>query len=154
MPQIDFTCPDHGPFVQYRSVHSQDLPLCPVEGCTQPTERHWITKAPPSLPDAVVVYQAPDGSYRFPGDPNGLSAAQYSRQGFTRIEARGWAAVRQLERDVEQHENRHRAQHFEHQQHRREQGQHARRSELFYRMKSMSRLGREVGRLSIERSNG
>lgn len=151
MPQIDFVCAEHGPFEQYRSVHSTDLPPCPTCGVT--SARHWVLATPAPLPDAVVVYQAPDGSYRFPGDPNGLSAKQYERQGLTRVEARGWAQVRQLEQQIEQHENRHRGQHQEQLQARREAGQHARRGELFYRMKGMSRLGREVARLSIERSN-
>lgn len=151
MPQIDFVCQVHGPFVQYRSVHSQELPPCPECGVT--AERHWITASEAPLPNAVVVYQAPDGSFRFPGDPNGLSAKQYERQGLKRVEARGWAEVRQLEHTIEQHENRNRGQHQDHLQARREAGQHARRGELFYRMKTMSRLGREVARLSIERSN-
>lgn len=151
MPMIDFACQEHGPFEQYRSVHSQELPPCPI--CQGPSERHWITATEAPLPDAVVVFQAPDGSFRFPGDLHGLSAKQYEKQGLTRVEARGWAQVRQLEKTIEQHENRNRGQHQDHLQARREAGQHARRGELFYRMKSMSRLGREVARLSIERSN-
>jgi len=121
--------------------------------CHVTSARHWVLATPAPLPDAVVVYQAPDGSFRFPGDPHGASAAGYDRQGYVRLEARGWANVRNLERQIEARENQGREHKHEQLQQRREAGQHFRRQELFARMKGMSRLGREVARLSIERSN-
>lgn len=54
--------------------------------------------------DAVVVYQAPDGTYRFPGDISGASTGKYERMGYQRIEAKGWAEVRKLESSLNKHE--------------------------------------------------
>jgi hypothetical protein len=53
----------------------------------------------------VVVYRAPDGSFRFPGETGGASCAKYDHLGYERIEARGFEAVRQLERRLNAHES-------------------------------------------------
>ena len=56
----------------------------------------------PAAPPAVVIYKAQDGTFRFPGDdnPNGRTAQQYEKLGYTRIEARGWSEVRRVESQV------------------------------------------------------
>lgn len=78
-------------------------PPCPV--CGSPTIQMQIpVHETASRPDAVVVYQATDGSYRFPPATDGRSCAMYERMGMTRIEARGWAEVRALERRLNQRE--------------------------------------------------
>jgi hypothetical protein len=79
-------------------------PSCPV--CGAPTIQMQIpVHETASRPDAVVVYQSPDGSYRFPPATGGRSCAMYERLGYRRIEARGWAEVRALERRLNQHEH-------------------------------------------------
>lgn len=55
--------------------------------------------------DAVVVYRAPDGSFRFPGAIDGASTAKYDRAGYERIEARSAAEVRHLEKRLNAHES-------------------------------------------------
>ncbi len=98
MPLHDFRCGTCDRV--FEAVVAVDVlpagPPCP--SCTSSTERIWL---PPlvrrATPDAVVVYRAPDGSFRFPGDTTGLSTSKYDAMGYERIEARGFAEVRQLE---------------------------------------------------------
>lgn len=71
-------------------------PPCPE--CGHPTEQAHLPKRVQWTVDPVEVFQAPDGSIRFPGDRNGLSAKNYERQGFKRIEIRGAAEMRSFER--------------------------------------------------------
>lgn len=88
------------------SVPSTQIPAgppCPT--CQSPTERVWLSPASRSLPDAVVVYRAPDGSFRFPGEISGASTGKYDAMGYERIEARGWAEVRHLEKRLNAHEH-------------------------------------------------
>ena len=77
-------------------------PPCPE--CGGITVQVHLSSHERRLPDAVVVYQALDGSFRFPGDTVGSSVAKYEQMGYQRIEARGFAAVRALEKRLNQHE--------------------------------------------------
>ena len=81
----------------------------PCETCGAATEQTHLPPAVRWRPDPVVVYQAPDGSYRFPPATTSLSTAMYDRQGFTRIELRGSQEVRAFEHRVEEHERSHMA---------------------------------------------
>jgi hypothetical protein len=101
----------------------------------------------------VVVFQAPDGSYRFPGDPNGRSAHEYSKQGYHRVECHNVMEVRQLERKVNQREQSalHRA--FERQQERSESSRSARRGQLRQEMQHFSTKGRDLARAIMERND-
>ncbi len=126
-------------------------PPCPT--CTGETIRVFL---PPSVrwtPDAVVVYQAPDGSFRFPGETGGASCAKYDRLGYTRVEARGFAEVRHLESRMNTHEHSQMMRKQEQIQERRERGESLRRSELRSRMQGMSRLGRDVARAAMARTD-
>ena len=83
--------------VDRRLADYPHTPPCPV--CGSPTVQQQIpVSQTASRPDAVVVYQATDGSYRYPGETSGTSCAKYDALGYTRIEARGFAEVRALER--------------------------------------------------------
>jgi len=154
MPLYDLACQSCGrqfehfiPLTLYPTT-----PPCPT--CGEPTIRELL---PPvnrrATPDAVVVYRAPDGSFRFPGDTGGISAGKYERMGYERIEARGHAEVRRLEKRLNTHETSQMARLAEHQAARREHGETLRRSELRARMQSMSREGRDLARAVINRNN-
>lgn len=157
MPLIDVRClvPACGhtwehmrPLADYPRV-----PPCPTCGAT--TTEQW--HPPPSTRwaiDPIVVYRAPDGSYRFPGDANGQSAAHYDQQGLTRVEMRSAADVRRVERAVEQHEHRHMARRDELRQQLRERRESANRGALRQQMPSMSRFGREVARAAMAQGDG
>jgi hypothetical protein len=107
MARIDVRCTDDNcgvlREVDRRVSEYPSTPPCPV--CGAPTVQMQIpVSQTASRPDAVVVYQAPDGSFRFPGETSGTGCAKYDQMGYQRIEARGWAEVRALERRVNQHE--------------------------------------------------
>lgn len=80
--------------------------------------------------DPVVVYQAPDGTFRFPPDTTSLSTAMYDQQGFTRIELRGFPDVRRFEKHMNAAELSQINRRVERQQESFEQGESARRSEM------------------------
>jgi hypothetical protein len=126
-------------------------PACP--DCGQPTKQIHLPGHLRTLPDAVVVYQAPDGSFRFPGATDGSSTAKYDRMGFNRIEARGFAAVRRLEAEINRHESSNASRKSEQIAERREHGEALRRSELRGRMQSMSTLGRDVARAAMRHTD-
>ncbi len=72
-------------------------PSCPK--CSGPTAKD-LNRRPVdrgTIVDPVVVYQAPDGSFRFPPDTTTSSTAMYDQKGFKRIELRGWTDVRRFE---------------------------------------------------------
>lgn len=76
------------------------LPQCPK--CDGPTEKAYVPAGTSFNVPAVVVYKAQDGTFRFPGDPSPHSrtAQQYEKLGYERVEAKGWADVRRLEKTV------------------------------------------------------
>jgi hypothetical protein len=84
---------------------AKDWPATPpCEECQQPTEQTHLPKQVRWTPDPVVIYQAPDGSMRFPPDTTSTSTAMYDKKGFTRIELRGFADVRRFEKYMNAHE--------------------------------------------------
>ncbi len=87
-----------------------------------------------SLPPAVVVYKAPDGTFRFPGsdDPHCRTAKNYNRLGYERIEARGWTEVRQLESRVTALQRTEMRQRVERKQQFHEEGEKIRRSDVYH----------------------
>ena len=80
--------------------------------------------------DPVVVYQAPDGTFRFPPDTTTSSTAMYDKQGMTRIELRGFADVRRFEKHFNQAEMSQVRRRVEKQQEAFERGESERRSEI------------------------
>lgn len=127
--------------------------LPPCETCGGPTR---IISLPPAVTwdvAPVVVYRAPDGSFRYPGDADGVSAAQYKRLGYDRVELKGFGAVRQFERRANQHESSRAAIVAENRDRGRQMQESATRGELFRQMKTMSNLGRDVARAAIATGN-
>lgn len=126
-------------------------PPCPK--CDGLTEQRHLPPQPRALPGPVVVYQMPDGSFRFPGDPDSLATRAYDRQGGRRIELRGWAQVRPFEKHMNDVERARVARRMEKEQATREEGSRARRSELRQKMQSMTEAGRHFARVVMGRND-
>jgi hypothetical protein len=154
MALIDIRCTACGIEAEvYRAA--ADWPRTPVcAACDQPTAQIFL---PPGrdrlLPPAVVVYQAPDGSFRFPGQDSGTATAKYDRMGYRRVEARGWAEVRRLEKSMNGAEYSRACRIAERQQAVREAGAHARRSDMVHRVRSMTDGGRRFATYMLERAD-
>jgi len=149
---IDVTCTqDH--------IHEVNRPLAmwpatpPCVTCGQPTVQIHLPPALRAMPDPVVVFRGPDGTFRFPGDAHGASAARYAREGFERIELRGHADVRRFEKVMNAHEYSRAARRVEHQQQFREQREKHLRGELRQQMQSMSERGRDFARLVMRQND-
>jgi hypothetical protein len=125
----------------------------PCDNCGGPTTQIHLPSGVTITSDPVVVFKAPDGSYRFPGDPNGLSAKTYEKVGYTRVELRGWAEVRRFERDVNTKEASEIARKVEKRLEMREIGEKMRRSEVIHGLRNGFQIpetdekGRRTGRM-------
>lgn len=103
----------------------------PCSKCGAPTGQiHLPAHIRAGSMDPVVVYQAPDGSYRFPPDTDTASTAMYDRQGFTRIEMRGVMDVRRFEKQFNAAQMSEVRQRVERRQEAFERGERERRSEI------------------------
>lgn len=125
----------------------------PCLDCGAETEQIHLPKAVRWTPDPVVVYQAQDGSFRFPGDRNGLSAHNYEKQGLTRIEIRGAAEMRRFESVMNKADYSRAARKLERKQEGRENRQSIMRGDLRMKMQSMSNAGRAVARAAMSRND-
>lgn len=136
MPILNFTCQTDGPYTAYRSVHEDAVPPCPT--CQVPGETDWGVWRNESRcnPTPVVIFQAADGSFRFPGSADGAYAQKCASEGMTRVELRGWADVRRFEGRVNQQEQSKINRRVERQQAALAQGESIRRSELFNGMRN------------------
>lgn len=130
MSLIDVTCEDGHIREVYRAAADwPNTPPCPM--CEKPTTQTLLPSYMKShTVDPVVVYQAPDGSMRFPPDTTTSSTAMYDKQGFTRIELRGWQDVRRFEKHMNQAELSGIRRRVERQQEAFEAGEKERRSEI------------------------
>jgi hypothetical protein len=154
MPLINTICLTCDHLDEYNRPVAEYPRTRPCSSCGGATEqRHLPPRQPTTLPDAVIVYVAPDGSYRFPGETSGAACAKYDALGYRRVEARGFAEVRTLESKMNRRERAHMERIAEAAQARREHGESLRRSELFHQMRSMSARGRDVAQAVIDRHN-
>lgn len=152
MPRIDVRCVNGHDHEVVRSISEwPTTPSCPT--CSEPTEQAFLPPASRSNPDPVVVFQAPDGSFRFPGDPNGLSAKKYEQVGYTRMELRGAADVRRFESKMTKQELSIAARKVEKMQQTRERRESENRGQLRMLMQSMSSHGRDVARAAMRRND-
>lgn len=131
MPLIDVSCSACERTEEVFRHHS-DYPKTPdCSKCGAPTVQvHLPSYMSGHAVDPVIVYQAPDGSIRFPPDTTTASTAMYDGKGFTRIELRGWKDVRRFEKyfnDAQMSDVRRRV---EKQQEQFERGESERRSEI------------------------
>ena len=134
-------------------------PACPK--CKGVCEKAYVpsyislSNAPP-----IVVFKAQDGTYRFPGDPDGTIAKKYEKMGYERIEARGQQERDRLERRLNkwQAEEVHRR--VERHQQVREEGIHVRRSDVTHGMRNGFTIpiyddkGRDTGRVRNVKLSG
>jgi hypothetical protein len=127
-------------------------PPCPHDDCGAPTEQVHLPPHVRWRPDPVVVFRAPDGSFRFPGDTNGPGVGKYDRMGYERIEVRSATEMRSLERRMNAQERSTASRVFERQQQAMEASVAERRRDLFDAMGHMSTFGREAARAAIARS--
>ncbi len=138
-----------------RSCQRGDASPLDVADCgSAETEQIHLPPQIQSSVDAVVVYKAPDGSFRFPGDAAGLSAGNYEKQGFERVEIKGAVQMRRFEQTMNKQDYARAQRKFEMQQQQREARDKHLRSELFEKMKYMSEHGRAVARTLIARNDG
>lgn len=152
MPLIDVRCPaDHVHEVMRPLALWPATPVCPT--CGAATVQVFLPPRVRSAPDPVVIFRAPDGSFRFPGDAQGQSAQRYAREGFERIELRGAADVRRFESVMNHHERSRAMRRVERQQQFREQREAALRSELRRQMASMSPRGRAIAEAAMRRND-
>lgn len=147
MALIDVVCADGHVSEVYRSVHDwPQTPPCPT--CQGPTEQTMLPKSVRWTPDPVIVYKAPDG-FRFPGDPNGISAKMYERMGYERVEIRGAAEMRSFESRMSKTEYSKAMRKAEREQRVREERESAMRSNLRDQMRGMSERGKAIARAAM-----
>lgn len=153
MALIDIRCTNHHVSEVYRSAADwPTTPVCPT--CGAATEQIHLPRAVQYTVDPVVVYQAPDGSFRFPGDTTTLSTSKYDRAGFTRIELRSAADVRRFESHMNKRELSRAHRRVERMQEMRERRESASRSDLRHAMQRMSEYGRDVARATMRHNDG
>lgn len=126
-------------------------PPCPT--CGAPTEQAHFPKRTTWTVDPVVVFEAPDGTVRFPGEADGRSARRYAQLGYTRREIRGAAEMRTFERQMNAKEFSTASRRIERLHQMRDQRERHTRSDLYRAMQSMSNAGRDVARAMIARTN-
>lgn len=130
-------------------AQSHVLPPCPK--CGSETEREYSPITSFSSAPAVVVFKAPDGSYRYPGQTEGHSVEQYARLGYERVELRGFADVRRFEKEVNTEQSREIAQRVERQMVAHLEGERRRRSDIYNGMANgfvipvHDKHGRQIG---------
>jgi hypothetical protein len=151
VPLIDIRCEnDHVSEVNRPLADWPATPACPTCGA-ETVQVHFPSQQ--SQCDPVVVFKAPDGSFRFPGDPNGLAAHRYAAQGYERIEYRGAQEVRRFETEIEKKEFSKAARRVEAMQAAREARESVNRRELRHKMESMSEFGRAVARAAMRKND-
>jgi hypothetical protein len=126
-------------------------PVCP--DCGAETEQIHLPSHLRWTPEPVVVYKAPDGTFRFPGDPNGVSAKGYDKQGFERVEIRGAVEMRRFENRMNKRDYAEAQRRFEHKQEQREAREKISRGELHRQMQNMSAFGRAVAQVAMARGD-
>lgn len=148
MPLIDIKCTNgHINEVHRALADWPNTPSCP--DCSESTEQVHLPKSVRWTPEPVVVFKAPDGTYRFPGDRNGEGAARYERQGFERVELRGVAEVRRFEDRMNRSEFSRACRRAEISQRAREHRETVMRGDLRMQMQSFSRRGRDLARAAF-----
>lgn len=160
MPLYNFRCEDESCDVFFEGyVSLQDWPkTLPCPKCSGPTAKDHVRRAVDrGVPDPVVVYQAPDGTYRFPPDTTSLSTKMYDDLGYTRHELRGWKDVRRFETQMNKFEMSQVRRRVERQQEQYEASEKARRSEIRrgleqgFQIPETDERGRPTGRMQTVR---
>lgn len=139
-------------FEDIRAIsHIDPNPACRT--CGAATTREWSAATASGTCDPVLVFQAPDGSFRFPGMGEGRSIAHYRALGYQRHEIRGAADMRRFEGLMNRREMSIMSRKVEIKQRMREARESLTRSELRSRMASMSRFGRDLAREAMRHND-
>jgi hypothetical protein len=157
MPLIDVECTVCGCAFEYVRplsvcVGERPYPTDPCPKCQSPTTQMHHPSGYSTAP-AVVAYQMPDGTFRYPGRSDSPLTHTYEKEGGTRLELRGWAQVRAFEGKVNKHEMEKMERRFVREQAYRERGVRLRRSEMNAAMAQMSDGARHYGRYLQQRSD-
>ena len=155
MALIDIRCkadPEHVHEVYRPLVDYPATPVCP--DCGAETEQAHLPPRARWHIDPIVVFQAHDGTFRFPGDLSGPMTAQYRRQGYQEVELRTSADVRRFEGHINEGQRSVDERRVEHRQEMQERREATSRSDLRHAMRSMTRYGRDVARATMAHNDG
>ena len=134
--------------------HASDWPKTPAcETCGRDTVQIHLSKAVQWTVEPVVVFKAPDGTFRFPGDAHGVSAAHYAKLGYDRVEIRGATEMRRFESTMSKSQRSEMERRVEAKQALEEKRQSESRSELRRRMQGFSEFGKAVARVAMKRND-
>ena len=154
MSLIDIRCtadPTHLHEVSRSVADWPATPACP--DCGAETEQAHVPPRTRHSMDAIVVFQAQDGSFRFPGDLSGPMTQHYRDLGYTEVALRSATEVRRFESHINKGQREQDERRCEH----RERQEHARsthmRGELRRLMPGMTRYGRDLARGAMERND-
>lgn len=152
MALIDITCSNGHIHEVYRAAADwPKTPDCP--DCASPTEQIHRPRQTTWSVEPVVVFKASDGTFRFPGDANGLSARNYEKQGLQRVEIRGAAEMRHFESTMNKSEYSRASRAVERKHAMREMREKESRSTLRQAMQSMSAYGRDLARAAMAQND-
>src|SRR5262245_22548857 len=152
MPLIDVRCENDHVTEAYRPLAMWPAtPPCPE--CGAPTVQAFLPPQTRWTVDPVIVYRAPDGTCRYPGDAQGQSAAFYTKQGYERVEIRGAAEMRAFESKMNRQEYAHAQRRTERLAELRESDIRRRHSELRNMMQGMSERGKAFARAAMDNTN-
>ncbi len=152
MPNYDFRCTRGHIFDYFTSFADVDKPIrCRHKGC-RAQARYAVISARESLNAArfapIVVFRAPDGSYRFPARSSVRTPA-----GMERVEMTNVQQVRRFENEMNARET---ARYNESQGRQREAYSFAQshlRSDLRAKMRTMSQAGRDFAEAAMRRND-
>lgn len=154
MPLIDIRCtaPEpHDHEVNRPIADWPRTPPCPT--CGAPTVQLLLPRAVSSFIDPIVVFKAPDGTFRVPGDTDGPGARKYERLGYERIECRNAIDVRRIEGQMTRQQRSEAARSVERREQQREAREREQRGQLRSLMSSMTPFGRDLAREAMRRND-
>lgn len=126
-------------------------PPCPE--CGAPTEQIHLPPRARWTIDPIVVFRAPDGTLRVPGDPTSPMTKKYARFGYERIELRSAAEVRRFEQQENSRELSLASRRTEHREQMRELREAESRRSLRSAMEHMSERGRDLARAMMAQND-
>ena len=148
MALIDVVCEQgHVSEVVRMAADWPKTPPCPT--CQGPTEQTMLPRPTRWSVEPIIVFKAPDGEFRYPGDANGRVAKSYERMGYERVELRGSQEVRRFEKHINKREFSKAMRKAEHEQRAREARESANRSELRQQMRHFSEAGKDLARAAM-----
>ncbi len=122
----------------------------PCEKCDSThTEQAHLPKQTQWSVAPVVVFRAPDGTCRFPGEADGSSARRYAAAGYTEVSIRNATEMRAFEGRMNREEQTRANQAFERKEQQREASESARRSDLRQEMLKMTPYGKDLARAAM-----